>query len=80
MKLDKDDNQKQSGPPSCSSMTAHEFARSLLRGPNLPIFVPKVVTYDDGDTNLAAPVVDTVTGEDRDEKKHKILIVSYRSA
>jgi hypothetical protein len=35
-------------------MTAHAFARQLLAGPDLPIFVPKVVEYSDDDEDCVA--------------------------
>jgi hypothetical protein len=43
-------------------ITAHQFARQLLAGPDLPIFVPKAIEYYDGDNCIDDPFVSEEEG------------------
>jgi hypothetical protein len=58
-------------------MTAHDFARQLLSGPDLPILVPKVREYDDDEDNCCAdPFIVEDDGKNRITGDHcRILII-----
>ena len=57
--------------------TAHELAKELLAGPDLPIYTPRVATYDDTAEDLPAPVVTETDGETWDGKPCTLLVISY---
>lgn len=58
-----------------SEVTAHEFARWLLEGPDLPIMVPKVIEYDDSEDCCADPFVTTEKGQNSDGEEMDILLI-----
>jgi hypothetical protein len=59
-------------------MTAHQFARQLLEGPDLPIGVP-ACTYDPDDNALYAPEVCEVDADETEgDEQRKLLLISYR--
>jgi hypothetical protein len=59
-------------------MTAHQFAKQLLEGPDLPIFVPAVVEYDDSDESAKTPIVTKIRGERTDnDEPCDLLMISY---
>lgn len=59
------------------NMTAHEFARKLLDGPDLPIVVPKVVEYSDNEEDNCRPsAVSETDGIDHTEQPMRILIIT----
>lgn len=59
-------------------MTAHEFARQLLAGPDLPICVPVVKEYDHDTEDMPAPVVNETDAETWNDKRIRVLVISYR--
>lgn len=60
-------------------MTAHEFARKLLEGPDLLIVTPRVVEYsDDEEDNMRTPVANVEEGTDPDTfAPVKFIMISY---
>lgn len=61
-------------------MTAHQFAKKLLEGPDLPIFVPAVVEYDDSDESVRTPIVTKIRGERTDtDEPCDLLMISYEA-
>jgi hypothetical protein len=61
-------------------MTAHQFAKQLLEGPDLPIFVPAVIEYDDSDESARTPLVTKIRGESTDtDELCDLLMISYEA-
>lgn len=62
-------------------MTSHQFAQQLLAGPDLPIWHPKVIEYDqEEESPLYEPSVTSshaTHGYDQ-ESEHEVLIISYK--
>lgn len=59
-------------------MTAHELAKKLLDGPDLPIVVPKVKEYSDEDEDsCATPTVSNHEGRDPNDEPIEVLVISY---
>lgn len=61
--------------------TAHEFARELLAGPDLPVVVPKVAKggYDDSGETLSPSAVE-FDGEDVFEQPMKVILIDGSEA
>jgi len=57
--------------------TAHQFARELLAGPDLPIVHPIVKEYDEGAEHSGEPVASIEDGEDAEGNEIKLLVLSY---
>jgi hypothetical protein len=57
--------------------TAHQFARELLAGPDLPIIHPIVLEYADDAEHSGDPVVSIQDGEDGEGNSIKLLVLSY---
>lgn len=61
-------------------MTAHQLAKQLLEGPDLPIFVPAVVEYDDSDESARIPLVTKTRGGRTDtDEPCDLLMISYEA-
>lgn len=61
-------------------MTTHEFAKKLLDGPNIPIYVPKVVSYDDSEECFEDPIISITPGQSSDEGSlQDVAVISYKS-
>ena len=54
--------------------TAHQFARELLSGPDLPVVVPKVVEYDEEGQMLTAVAVEMQAEDFNDQPMQVIRI------
>lgn len=57
--------------------TAHQFARELLAGPDLPLVHPIVSEYADDAEHSGEPVATEEDGEDGEGNPIKLLILSY---
>ena len=61
-------------------MTSHQFAKELLGGPDLPIFVPAVLEYDDSDESARTPLITPIRGERTDnDEQCNLLMISYEA-
>lgn len=63
-------------------MTAHQFAHKLLEGPDLPIFAPAVIEYDDAEDSFREPVIYKYSAQihDSDEFQDVFAITYSESA
>lgn len=62
-------------------MTSHAFARQLLRGPDLPIFHPTVIKYDQEESPLHDPVVEQHKSLNNvTEQEEDVLLISYKDS